>query len=76
MLTLNELRKLEMPGLETELKKAKMAQLGAEMSLRMKQSKETHLGRKQGKYVARILTVKNELQKEDKNAKNLSHTKN
>jgi ribosomal protein L29 len=76
MLTLTELRKLEMPGLDAELHTARLSQSSAEMSLRMKQSKETHLGKKNGKYVAQILTVKNELQKEDKNAKNLSHTKN
>lgn len=70
MLTLAELRKLEIPGLDTELKKARLAQSAAGMSLRMKQSKETHLGKKNGRYVAQILTVKNELQKEDKNAKN------
>lgn len=61
MLTLNELRKTDVKGLNKELELARREALNVKLSLKMNQSKKSDTFQKNKKYIAQILTIKKAL---------------
>ena len=63
MKTTDELRKLDLAKLREELKQARIDLFKVKFPVKNKQAANTHEVNLHQKYVARILTVKNELEK-------------